>query len=170
VESRGQRQHGANGDIAWQIAVGTHQPCPIRALGGGIEMHDLAGRMHTGVRTPRTDDRNRLSGHRGKGLFQRPLHGPAVPLRLPAAEAGSVVLDDTGNTHQRALWPLAAPLGGRPVPPSSMCRRALLRGCGSTPQRTLSRRLCASLRCCSLPEDATSSSALVALSGSPMSI
>jgi len=103
MKMRFNRRHEANRDIARKIAVGPHKPCPIGAIGGGIEVHDLAGRVHTRIRTAGTDDRNRLIGYRGQGKFQRPLDRSSGPLGLPAAKPGPVVLDDTGDTHQRGL-------------------------------------------------------------------
>src|SRR5690606_14997021 len=73
-------------DIVGQVSVGTMEPVHWLALGAAVEMDDLAGRMHAGVRPPGTEQLNRMIGDPRQGLLDLLLHAAyARLLALPPA-------------------------------------------------------------------------------------
>ena len=54
--------HPGDTDIVGKIAVRTKQPAAVAALAVRVEMHNLTGRMHTGVGATGADDLDRFVG------------------------------------------------------------------------------------------------------------
>ena len=65
-------------------------------------MHNLSGRMHTGVSATSRDGVDRPVGIEvSDGLFQHALHTGALPLPLPATKKRPRVLEADGNPLRR---------------------------------------------------------------------
>lgn len=62
-------------------------------------MHDLAGRMNTGIGTPRAHRLQLVIGNLCQCLFQATLHSPAGVLALPATETRTIVFNTQGYSH-----------------------------------------------------------------------
>ena len=66
----------------------------------GIEMCDLAGRMNTGISSPRADTFNRFIGDKRQRLVQAGLNARRVGLILPPVIIRAVVFNADGQAVQ----------------------------------------------------------------------
>ena len=134
VELHWHRHAPAHAHRRRQPPAGAQSPGARISLGGAVEVHDLALRMHAGIGAAGAGDGDGLVGHRGQGAFERCLHGrrPGRPEPLPALESAAVVLDAQRVTHRRT-----GP--GQPISRSSSS--ASSRATGSWPAATSCSRL-----------------------------
>ena len=82
-------------DVVWQQGIGAAYPLVAGAFNRGVEMNDLAQRVHAGVSATGGGDCDRVVRDRRKCLLQAVLNRASGGLELPAAEAGTVVLNTT---------------------------------------------------------------------------
>ncbi len=81
-----------------QVGVGTVEPVLRRPPRAGIEVNDLAGRMHSGIGSPGAEQLHRVVGDPGKGLLDLLLNAlHAGLLALPAAIGRPAVFNTGGN-------------------------------------------------------------------------
>ncbi len=67
-----------------QIGIDAAHPGRVRTFGTGVEMRDLAKRMHAGIGTPGAMHAYRFCCDLTQGAFDYVLNGFAIRLRLPA--------------------------------------------------------------------------------------
>jgi hypothetical protein len=88
-------------NVSWQAGVAPDYPCLATASYRWVEVNYLEKGVHTGVGSPGALHAYGLVGDRGKGAFERILHGQYARegLRLPTVEAATGVLDTAGQTR-----------------------------------------------------------------------
>lgn len=91
------------GDVVRQPGIGASQPLVIRTLYLNIEVHDLASGVYAGVGSAGSNDAYGVVRDRRQCGLQAVLNGPLAKLGLPAAKAGSVVLNSRRDTHDAAV-------------------------------------------------------------------
>ena len=99
MECRIDRPCPLDPDIRRQVGIGAAYPRPGITLRGTVEMHDLAGRMDTGIGTSGAHRPQFMVGNPCQRLFQTPLHGPAGALLLPATEIRTIEFNTQGYPH-----------------------------------------------------------------------
>lgn len=77
----------------------TKPPVVRRPPRRGLEVHNLTGRMNTGIGTASAHQCDRMIGNPGNSRCQHGLHRSLSGLRLPAAEATPVVFNAQGNAQ-----------------------------------------------------------------------
>ena len=82
--------------------VRAQHPGAWGAHGVGIEMNDLAGRVHAAVGAAGADDDDGLAGYEGDRGLDGILDRRRVLLRLPAGVFGAVILDDGCDAATRS--------------------------------------------------------------------
>jgi hypothetical protein len=87
--------------VVRQIAVRPEQPAAIAAFAAGVEMHDLAARMNSGIGASRTDDFDGLIGDNRQRLLEALLDAKAGLLALPAVITRAVVFDAERDANVR---------------------------------------------------------------------
>ena len=139
------RAHRAQRDVCGEMAVAAQQPGVVVTLGRGIEMDDLAGRMHARIGASRAGHLDRVVGNPRERLFDRALHGALPRLALPAGEAATVVLDPEGDAHGNSpgrAGAAPAPCGDvRDQPGIRPSSSSALAFCASLPSATTSSRM-----------------------------
>ena len=95
------RHHPGPGhrDITRQVARRAVHPGMVAALSRGVEVHDLAAGVNTGVGTPGGDHADRFVGDPRQGSLQFTLDRGDTILQLPAAVARPVVLHPERDPH-----------------------------------------------------------------------
>jgi hypothetical protein len=89
-------------NIGWQICIASTYPVHGLAYRLRIEMNNLPGCMHTGIRSASTNNANRMIRDTGQRLLDTPLHGAPFGLALPAEIIGTIVFNAKGDAH--AEW------------------------------------------------------------------
>ena len=93
MEIVGDRLRPEHGDARRQVGTRAERPAARAALGVGIKMHDLAGRVHPGVGAPGAGDFDRLVGDLRQRSLDRGLRARTMAQPLPTVEIGAVVFD-----------------------------------------------------------------------------
>ena len=83
----------AHGNGARQARIRTEHPTALAALRVGIEVDDLAARMHAGVGATRAGDFDRGVGDEAQRRLDRRLNRVPMGQALPAEKIGAVVFD-----------------------------------------------------------------------------
>ncbi len=86
-------------DIVRQLCVDAHDPGFKLTLRSRVEMHNLPGRVDTGVGATRADHLHAMVGHNRQRFLDFILNrARAMRLHLPAAKAAAVVFDAEGDS------------------------------------------------------------------------
>ncbi|MNM67211.1 hypothetical protein D3C81_787320 [compost metagenome] len=101
MEVRRHRSRPDHADVVGQVEIGAQGPGAFVAHGTGIEVHDLATAVDTGVGASSTEHRNGFVGHLRQRLLQCLLDaGHATGLALPATVARTLVFHAQGDAGE----------------------------------------------------------------------
>ena len=124
AEVVGDRHDPAQRDVLRQPGVGAEQPAAQRPDGGGVEVDDLAERVHAGLGAAGADDLHRVVGDEAERTLDLRLHRGGRRLPLPARVGGAGVLDACSEPHaRRAVSAAAFRSGAGPRPSARRCPR-----------------------------------------------